>query len=170
MSLTGKEIWGIVHGMGLGAVFILAFGGGLAGLYSLRPGLVTKAGVVERMQRLKIGVTTMAVAAWLTVFTGTWIVYPWYRSKDPTSPKSVLVGNPSTAEWHEFGMEWKEHIAFLSPILATVVAFVVLYYGVNLIRHDRVRKVTMALFVMAFGFAIVAAAFGALITKIAPVK
>jgi hypothetical protein len=169
MHLTNQEWWGLIHGMGFGALFLLAFAGGLAGLYSLRPGLVTSQGVVERMRRLKIGVTAMAVAAWGTVLTGTFVVYPWYRDPAKTSPKSILVADPNTADWHEFGMEWKEHIAWISPILATTVAFIVLYYGTNLIRHDRVRKTAMVLLVLAFGFAAVAGALGALITKVAPV-
>jgi hypothetical protein len=41
---------------------------------------LTTQGVTERMPRLKTGLTIMAVAAWLTVITGTWIVYPWYRA------------------------------------------------------------------------------------------
>jgi hypothetical protein len=160
--------------MGFGAVFLLAFAGGLAGLYSLKPGLITPEGVVERMRRLKIGVVAMAAAAWGTVLTGTWIVYPWYRAGDeastPLSAKFQLTADPNTADWHNFGMEWKEHIAWLAPILATVVAFIVVYYGANLIRHDRVRKTAMTLLVMAFGFAAVAGALGAFITKVAPVR
>jgi hypothetical protein len=66
-------------------------------------------------------------------------------------------------------MEWKEHVAWISPILATVVAFIVLYYGTNLIRHDFVRRTAIILFVLAFVFAAVAGAFGAFITKVAPV-
>jgi hypothetical protein len=156
--------------MGFGAVFLIAFAGGLAGLWSLRPELVTLAGVTERMRRLRIGVVAMAAAAWGTVLTGTWVVYPWYRDPAKTSPKSLLLADNATKDWHEFGMEWKEHVAWLSPILATVVAFIVVYYGTNLIRHQRVRKTAMTLFVMAFGFAAVAGAFGAFITKVAPVK
>jgi hypothetical protein len=169
VSFTGRELWTLIHGMGFGAVFILAFGGGLAGLYSLRPSLITAHGVVERMQRLKIGVVAMAVAAWGTVISGTWIVYPWYRDAALDSPKSRLLASEDTKDWHEFGMEWKEHVAWLSPILATVVAFIVVYYGTNLIRHDRVRRTAMTLYVLSFGFAIAAGAFGALITKVAPV-
>jgi hypothetical protein len=170
MSFTGREWWGLIHGMGLGALFLVSFAGGLAGLYSLRPALVTETGIAERMRRLKIGTTAMAVTAWLTVISGTWIVYPWYREKGPTSPKSRLLANPDTADWHEFAMEWKEHVAWLSPILATAVAFIVLYYGQTLIKHDRVRRTAMTLFVLSFTFAAVAGAFGAFITKVAPVK
>lgn len=169
MSFTTREWWGLVHGMGFGALFLLAFAGGLAGLYSLRPELVTPAGVTERMRRLKIGVIAMAVAAWGTVLTGTWIVYPWYREDVADSARSQLLADESTKDWHEFGMEWKEHVAWLSPILATVVAFIVVYYGTNLIRHDRVRHTAMGLLVLAFAFAAVAGAFGAFITKVAPV-
>jgi hypothetical protein len=170
MDLSQKEWWGLVHGMGFGAVFLLAFAGGLAGLYSLRPGLVTDAGISERMTRLKIGVAAMAMAAWGTVITGTWIVYPWYREKTPDSPKSILLLSESTKDWHEFGMEWKEHIAWISPILATVAAFIVIYFGTGLIKHDRARKIVMTLFVLAFATAAIAGIFGALITKVAPVK
>lgn len=169
MSFTDREWWTLIHGMVFGSVFLLAFAGGLAGLYSLRPGLLTSAGVTERVRRLKIGVVAMAVAAWGTVITGTWVVYPWYRDPAPDSPRSTLLADPNTVDWHHFGMEWKEHIAWLSPILATVVAFIVVYYGTNLIRHDRVRRTTMTLFVLSFLFAGVAGAFGAFITKVAPV-
>jgi hypothetical protein len=169
MHLTDREWWGVIHGMGFGAVFLLAFAGGLAGLYSLRPEFVTAAGIQERMRRLRVGVVAMALAAWGTVISGTWVVYPWYRDPAETSPRSRLIADEGTVDWHHFGMEWKEHVAWISPILATVVAFIVLYYGTNLIRHDRVRKTAMVLFVLAFGFAAVAGTLGALITKVAPV-
>jgi hypothetical protein len=169
VSFTDREWWTVIHGMGFGALYLLAFAGALAGLYSLRPAWVTDAGVVERMRRLKVGVVAMAVAAWGTVVTGTWIVYPWYRDPAADSPKSTLLADPDTADWHDFGMEWKEHIAWFSPILATVVAFIVVYYGTNLVRHDRVRRTAITLLVLSFLFAGIAGAFGAFITKVAPV-
>jgi len=170
MHLDGREIGALIHGMGFGALFLLAFSGALAGFYSLRPELVTALGVQERVKRLKVGVVAMAVAAWGTVITGTYIIYPWYRAKSADSPKSILLADESTAGWHDFGMEWKEHIAWISPMLATVSAFVVLYYGVDLIKNDRARKIAMWLLILAFATAAVAGLFGALITKIAPVK
>jgi len=168
MSLTDRELWTLIHGMILGALFLLGFAGGLEGLYSLRPRLLSHEGVRDRVRRLRIGVVAMAVAAWGTVITGTWIVYPWYRADVADSPRSLLLADPNLEGWHHFGMEWKEHVAWISPILATVVAFIVIYYGTSLIRHDRVRKSTLLLFVLAFGFAAVAGLFGALITKAAP--
>jgi len=169
VTLSDRETWTLVHGMIFGVIFLLGFAGGLEGLYSLRPQMLTAAGVRDRVLRLRIGVVAMAVAAWGTVITGTWIVYPWYRDKDPGSAKSILVADPATAMWHSFGMEWKEHIAWISPILATVVAFIVVYYGVRLIKHERARKAALVLFVLAFVLAAVAGGLGALITKTSPV-
>jgi hypothetical protein len=37
---------------------------------------LTAEGIRERVFRLDIGTVVMAITAWLTVITGTWIVYP----------------------------------------------------------------------------------------------
>ncbi len=79
MNLTGRELWMVVHGTGLGATFLLAYAGGLAGLWSLRPEWVT-VGLQQRSRRLGVGTWIMAIVAWLTVITGTYIVYLWYRT------------------------------------------------------------------------------------------
>ena len=170
MELTNRETWTLIHGLVIGSLFLLAFAGGLAGLISLRGGLVTMEGVRERIFRLRIGITSMAILAWATVLTGTWIVYPWYREMTDDSPRSILLSNPSTEDWHKFGMEWKEHIAWISPMLATAAAFLVLYYGKELVRNRRMRLLVIVLFVAAFVVAGIAGMFGALITKAAPVR
>ena len=41
-------------------------------------------------------------------------------------------------------MEWKEHIAWMAPFLATSVAFVILYYGIQLIRHPPIFTIFAA--------------------------
>ena len=170
MSLTNRETWTLIHGMVLGAGFLLAFAGGLAGLWSLRTEYVTTDGLTERIRRLKIGTTAMALAAWGTVLTGTWIVYPWYREDTPDSARSTLLANPDTEDWHKFGMEWKEHIAWISPLLATAAAFLVVYYGKRLAAERTLRNLALVLFVSAFAVAAVAGLLGALITKAAAVK
>lgn len=169
MNLTDREVLAALHGMIFGGLFLFAFAGGFAGLYSLKPALVTPQGLVERTRRLIAGTWVMAIVAWATVITGTYVVYPWYRATGPTSPKSIILANPGTADWHNFGMEWKEHIAWLAPILATTVAVIVAYYGPRLIRHQRLRRVLMGVFVLAFASAAVAGLMGAFITKVAPV-
>ena len=61
MELTERELFTVIHGLILGTLFLLAFGGGLAGLYSLRERLLTAEGVQERMPRLLIGTWVMAI-------------------------------------------------------------------------------------------------------------
>lgn len=57
-------------------------------------------------------------------------------------------------------MEWKEHIAWIAPMLATSVAFVILYYGVQLAGRGEWRWPLLAYFTLAFGVAGIAGAFG----------
>jgi hypothetical protein len=176
MQLTDRELWAVIHGLVLGTVFLLAFPAGLVGLWSLRERYLTPAGVAERMPRLLIGGWVMAIVAWLTVITGTWIVYPWYRAMPPEGttnladyPRSLLLSSDLTSAWHTFGMEWKEHIAWISPMLATAVAFVILYYGTQLIRRRDLYWPMLIVFGLAFAVAGIAGLFGAFITKAAPV-
>jgi hypothetical protein len=188
VELSSREVWTLIHGMVIGSLFLLAFAGGLAGLWSLQRRLVTLAGIKERMVRLKTGTTVMALMAWATVLTGTWVVYPWYRENlagddqagcaglqapsDACSPRDFLISNVSgnTEDWHRFGMEWKEHVAWISPMLATVAMVTVLYYGGGLARNRTARLIAIGFFVAAFVVAAVAGLFGALITKAAPIR
>jgi hypothetical protein len=169
MDLNTREFWALIHGLILGGAFMLTFAGGLAGLYSLRPELVTARGMRERMRRLVAGTVGMAALAWLTVITGTWIVYPWYREDTEDSPRSLLLADENTKDWHEFAMEWKEHVAWIAPMLATAAAFIVIYYREDLIKNQLARRIALVCFIGAFAIAAIAGVLGALITKKAPV-
>ena len=187
MEMSEREIWTVIHGMGLGAIYLLAFGGALAGMWSFRPGFLTVAAIRERMRRLYVGFAAMCVTAWATVITGTFIVYPWYRAKlagaafekcadlglpsAQCSPRDFLLSNVSgeTEMWHEFGMEWKEHVAWLAPLLATSAFLLVLVYGARLITRPRLRNAVLILLVASFAAAVIAGAFGAFINKVAPI-
>lgn len=176
MQLSVRELWTVLHGLIFGSLFLLAFAGGLAGLYSLRPEWVTVEGMRERVRRLLAGTWLMALVAWATVISGTYIVYPWYRATPPTGvdlsayPRALLLSRPETALWHRFGMEWKEHIGWFAPILATTVAYLVAYYREGLAASGSLRRTVLGLFVVAFGAAAVAGVFGAFINKVAPIR
>lgn len=182
MEFTDRELWAVGHGLVLGTLFLLAFGGGLAGLYSLKANLLTAEGITERTPRLLAGSLVMAIVAWLTVISGTFVVYPWYRATPPEGldralqsdalrdfPRYWLLASDKTAEWHKLGMEWKEHVAWIAPFLATAVAFAVVYYGAQLVRRGEIRRAAIIFFTLAFLAAGVAGLFGAFITKAAPV-
>ncbi len=74
----------------------------------------------------------MAALGWAAVLTGAYIIYPWYRAVAPAGadlalyPKALLTAHPTTAGWHSLGMEWKEHVAWIAPMAATMVAWVMI--------------------------------------------
>jgi hypothetical protein len=176
MEMNSREIWTAVHGMVFGFIFLLGFSGALYGVYSLRAGWHTPEGLVKTARNVSLYMWALAVSVWVAVITGAYVVYPWYRATPPegadlsTFPRSLLLSSTSTAGWHEFGMEWKEHVAFLAPFAATVAAFVVSYYGPALARKVGERRAVMIFFIFAFVTAAVAGLFGAFITKAAPVR
>jgi hypothetical protein len=175
MEITFRESWGVLHGLIFGALFLLSFSGGLFALYSLRPEWLTAEGLKEKVSKLKAWTWGMAAVVWATVLSGTYIVYPWYRAKPPEGadltayPRSFLLANPNLAEWHKFGMEWKEHVAWVAPIAATVVAYVISVYGPKLAKEPKIRQAVINFFIVAFVAAAIAGVLGAFITKAAPV-
>ena len=168
MHLTYREWWSLAHGFVFGGGFLLSFAGVLIVIYGLRTKDLTEEGLALHVLWLRLGTAAMAVVAWGTVLLGTWVMYPWYRS-GAFGAKAGLLGSPQTSNWDKFGMEWKQHIAWLAPFLATTVAFLALYYGPRLAHDRRLRLLLLVLFVSAFAVASVAALFGALITKMSPV-
>ena len=171
-----REAWTLLHGMILGGGFLLVFAGGLALLYNLNASLLTTGGARRHVRWLKLATVVMAGLAWLAVLSGTYVSYPWYRAAPPEGvadltvyPRSYLKANPDLAFWHVFGMEWKEHIAWFAPLLATAVAFVVWRYGEHLAHESRLRQALIVLYVLAFAAAGIAGLLGALVTKAAPV-
>ena len=163
LEVTPRAFWLVVH-LAVGAVFIHSFVEALLGLRGQRP---------MRLMAV-IGSWALAAIAWATVITGTWIVYPWYRAKLPTGgeianyPQAYLKAHPSLIQWHEFGMEWKEHVGWIAPILATAVAYVVFRYGSQLAHEVKIRRALMTLLLVGFCSAMVAGTVGALIAKMAP--
>jgi uncharacterized membrane protein len=162
--------------MGFGALFMLAFSGALAEVY--RMSVSTGPAQVSRGQSvLGVYLIAMVVLAWLTVFSGAYIVYPWYRAVPPAGltdlseyPRRLLLSSGKTSEWHNVGMEWKEHVSWLAPIAMTMVAYVTLKYRRAIIRPRHMRTAVLGFAVAAFVATGVAGAFGAFLNKYAPVR
>ena len=177
MEITTRDLWTIFHGMGLGALFMLAFSGAVAELYRLSaPGVPVQLGAQER-NLLNFHLVAMVVLAWLAVLTGAYIVYPWYRAVPPTGvtdlagyPRSLLLSSGRTSEWHRIGMEWKEHVAWVAPIAITMVAYVTMKYQRAVVRLQQMRLAVLTFTAAAFIATGIAGAFGALLNKYAPVQ
>ena len=119
----------------------------------------------------------MTVLAWVAVLTGTYVIYPWYRVTPPAGmtnlaafPQRLLMASPTTSAWHSIGMEWKEHVAWLTPISITMVTVVFFEYGRNLRRCAPLRSVVLCFTLVSFLAAGIAGFFGAMLVKHAPVE
>lgn len=173
MGLTSNELWLFVHGALLWTIFLLASSGGLIGLWNLRPEVIAIAGFEQRMRRLTAGVRVTAVAAWLAVLTGTYILFPAFRARPPEGadltkfPRAYLQSMSELAEWND-AMEWKQQLAWFAPILATAVAYVVARYGSRLAEEPKIRQALFLLFAVACLSAVIAGGIGALINKVVP--
>ena len=173
MEITTRDLVTVLHGMGFGALFMLAFSGAIAELYR---GVVP--GRPGRQQTLLAAyLISMVVLAWLTVLSGAYIVYPWYRAAPPAGvtdlseyPRRLLLSSGRTSEWHNVGMEWKEHVSWIAPIAITMVAYVTLKYRGAISRPPQMRTAALGFTVAAFVATGVAGAFGAFLDKYAPVR
>lgn len=162
--------------MGFGALYLLAGSGALFAIYQrLQPALPASQSI-QNNRFLGAYLSLMAALAWLSVLSGTYIIYPWYRFPAPAGtanlaayPRALLLAHSATSGWHSVGMEWKEHVAWLVPIAITATAFVVLRYGRELPRNPQLRSVLLVFVGSSLIAAGIAGFFGAMLDKNAPV-
>jgi hypothetical protein len=163
--------------MGFGALYLLACSGAIVAIY--RRYSTNGQGLIELDSEFPLGIylAVMAALAWLTVLSGTYIVYPWYRAVAPAGvanlaefPRSLLLSNPATQQWHSIGMEWKEHVAWLVPIAITTDAVVVIRYARDLKYHPQLRIALQGFILVSLFAAGIAGFFGAMLDKNAPVE
>ena len=164
--LTTRQLFFAAHSM-FGIVLVHAFGGGLGTLLT-----TGESRLKDRIR--KLSTVAMAVVAWLASATGTWFGYAGYRASMPPGgnielyPQQYLLHSPGLRFWDTFAMEWKIHIGWTTPFLATAVAFVALRYRARLVADSQVRKVLTNLFIIAFAGAVIAAVLGAMVNTTAP--
>jgi hypothetical protein len=176
MEMTTRGLWTLVHGMGFGALYLLACSFAFVELYRrYKPCLQQQ---IFENKEIFLGrwLMGMAVIAWITVLTGAYVIYPWYRAVPPAGtaalnafPQALLKSNSSTLGWHAIGMEWKEHIAWVTPISITMAATVFLHYRGCLMKHPQLRAALLVFVFVSFASAAIAGFFGAELNKHAPV-
>jgi hypothetical protein len=177
MEISLRDLLTVLHGMGFGALFMLAFSGAIGELYRMTaPGAPYQPSSAEQ-NMLRLYLAVMVILAWATVISGAYLIYPWYRAVPPAGtadlqafPQRLLLSSPTTAEWHDLGMEWKEHVAWLAPIAMTMVAYVVMKYRAALTGQRQIRTAALVFTIVAFVATGVAGAFGAFLNKYAPVR
>jgi hypothetical protein len=177
LEISFRDLITVLHGMGFGALFMLAFSGAIGVIYASALGEADVSPRSKHQAMFRFYLVSMAVLAWLTVLSGSYLVYPWYRARPPAGttdltnyPQRLLLSSPLTAGWHDYGMEWKEHIAWLTPIAMTMVAYVFIRYGPSLTRQRLLRGAVLGFTAAAFLATAVAGVFGAFLNKYAPIR
>lgn len=177
MEITLRSLVTMIHGMLFGAFYLMA-------VYGLVVQL-RHSGFVEQPAKLsakgytreRLYLISVVALGWAAVLTGAYVIYPWYRAVPPKGlldlalyPRYLLKSSPTTAGWHDLGMEWKEHVAWIAPIAMTMVAYVLTKYRLTMKEHPQIRTAVLVFAVVAFGAAGVAGFFGAMLNKYAPVN
>src|SRR5208282_5713553 len=114
MEITVRGLWTMIHGMGFGALYLMACSGALVEL--------TGAYVIYPWYRAVPPPGTANLASF---------------------PQRLLMSSPSTSAWHSIGMEWKEHVAWLVPISITMAAAVFKRHGRNLKVQPELRMAVL---------------------------
>lgn len=177
MEISFRDLMTVMHGMGFGALFMLAFSGAIAELYRMTAPGAPLMPTPREHKLLMLYLVAMVVLAWATTLSGAYFVYTWYRAVPPAGladlsnyPQRLLMSSRDTSGWHSLGMEWKEHVAWLAPISITMVAYVFGKYGPALARLRQIRHAVLGFTLVAFVATGVAGAFGAFLNKYAPVR
>jgi hypothetical protein len=177
MEITYRDLMTVLHGAAFGALFMFAFSGAIGVIYATVVAGTRWQPSPRDTTMFRFYLISMATLAWLTVLSGTYIVYPWYRAIPPAGttdlsayPQQLLLASPLTAGWHDLGMEWKEHIARFTPIAMTMVAYVFIKYGPQLALHRHMRNAVLGFVAAAVVATSVAGVFGVFLNKFAPVR
>ena len=178
MEISCRDLITVLHGMGFGALFMLAFSGAIGVIYATSVGGARWSPPPPGQTPVfRFYLISMAALAWLAVLSGSYLVYPWYRAVPPPGttdlaayPAAAAAIQPAHRRLARLGMEWKEHIAWFTPIAMTMVAYVFIKYGPQLALHDQLRTAVLGFTAVAFFATGVAGLFGAFLNKFAPVR
>lgn len=177
MLFSERSLWTMLHGIGLGGGSLLALAAALFALYVMSPREGEGGLMLDRSGAIAGLTGGAAVLLWLTTLVGTYVVFPPYRATPPEGttdlaayPRSLILGDPSTAWLHAFAMETKEHLPFVASMLVTAVAFVAWRYRSRFLDDARLRRIGAGMLATAFGIVAYISLLGVFINKVAPLE
>jgi hypothetical protein len=177
MLFSERSLWTMAHGIGLGGGSLLLLAATLFSLYLMRPGAGAARAATNASAPIAALTALSAVMLWLTTIVGTYVIFPPYRATPPEGtldlaayPRSLVLGDPSTAWLHSFAMETKEHLPFIAAILATSAAFIAWRYRERLLEDARLHRIGTGLLAVCFGIVAYVALLGVFVNKVAPLE
>lgn len=122
-------------------------------------------GRIRAFADLQLLATVSATLSLLAIVFGNWL-YIYYRAKDPASPRSWFLANVPMV--HRIFFEFKEFIALFTLPLTVAAAFILWYYGAQVLDRKWMRYTVAVLLALAFFYLVVAFGLGAAVTKLKP--
>ncbi|HEY8537137.1 MAG TPA: hypothetical protein VIL25_11825 [Vicinamibacterales bacterium] len=176
MLFSERSIWTMIHGVGLGGAAMLGLAAALFHLYAARA--PSGAGEPGPGARALAAVSMLTAAMlWLTVITGTYVIFPPYRLTPPAGvtdlgqfPRAMLLANPDTAWLHRFAMEIKEHMPWIASMLATAAAVVIARHPSRVFRDRSLRDLALGLLAVSFVLTAFVSLMGVFVNKVAPLQ
>lgn len=176
MLFTDRSIWTMVHGIGLGGAALMGLAAALFYLHAAR----MPAGSAPSTTGARSFAMLTALTAgllWLTVLTGTYIIFPPYRAAAPVGaadlsgfPRALIMARAETVWLHALAMESKEHMPWIASMLATAVAFVAARDPSRLLADGPVRRTAMILLAVCVGLVSFVSLMGVFVNKVAPLQ
>jgi len=122
-------------------------------------------GRIRAFADLQLLATVSATFSLLAIVFGNWL-YVYYRASDPTSPRAWFMANMPVV--HKIFFEFKEFMALFTLPLTVAAAFVLWYYGAQVLDRKWMRYTVAVLLALSFFYLVVAFGLGAAVTKLKP--
>lgn len=122
-------------------------------------------GRIRAFADLQLLATVSATLSLIAIVFGNWL-YIFYRAKDPSSPRSWFLAN--MPEVHKIFFEFKEFTALFTLPLTVAAAFILWYYGAQVLDRKWMRYTVAVLLALSFFYLVVAFGLGAAVTKLRP--
>ncbi len=120
---------------------------------------------IRAFDDLQLLATVSATLSLIAIGFGNWL-YIFYRAKDPSSPRSWFLAN--MPEVHKIFFEFKEFTALFTLPLTVAAAFILWYYGTQVLDRKWLRYTVAILLALSFFYLVIAFGLGAAVTKLRP--
>lgn len=177
MLFSDRSISAMVHGMALGGTALMALASTWLLLWTMTADNRDHVTTARQLRALSWLTSFVAGVLWLSVLSGTYIVFPPYRATPPAGvtdlsayPRALILASADTAWLHAFAMETKEHVPWIAAMLATAVAFVGTRGRSALLVDRRIRGIVMMLVTICLALVAYTSVLGVLVNKVAPLE
>ena len=174
MLFSDRSLLTMLHGLVLSGGALVLLVAALLSLYAMAAPAGTP--VPARHTNVIAGLAlAIAVLLWMSVLSGTYVIFPMYRATPPEGvaslaeyPRALLMSSTETRWLHAFGMEIKEHVPWIAAMLATAAAFVARRHRDTLLVDGTLRRITGTLLATSLVLVAWVALLGVFVNKVAP--